>query len=201
MHEKLAYRESGLFATALRGEWQEGQDQVISIEDWEPMHFDVFFQWTYERSIFTSDETIFTSGELGFSVQSAEWDLLAKAWTLGNYLQAMDFKDAIVDALVDKVAGTVVRGANQTMHSIIYPNSTPDDGIRELVVDIAASRWTEPYMKTLVADAASTEFFRDLSIAAVKRRGIRTAGEPWERGTCKYHEHVGVNKPCYRTRV
>ena len=126
---------------------------------------------------------------------------LVDAWALGNYLQAIDFKDAIVDAIIQKVnrSGPLVP---QTMHQIVYPKSLSGTLIRRLTVDIAAYRWDTRYLKLQKIDTDWSDFFLDLSVVLSDMRLAGSTSKPqFETNPCAYHEHRIRNTPCYKTKV
>lgn len=140
-----------------------------------------------------------------------EWVRLAKAYALGSYLQAPDFKDAITDAIIAKVAkaGTT---APQMMHQIIYPNSSPGSAIRRLLVDVAIYRWPTEFLETQQKqmEAGWLDFFCELAVAMHQARSAEKGkdGAPaFESDTCAYHEHTGTasfgegkGAVCYKTK-
>lgn len=202
IHDKLGRRASKFFAAALKKGWKEGEKRTAHLSEYDPEHFQLFFSYIYHRGIFSSESDDVRQDETTTRTDK-EWDRLAKAWALGNYLQATEFKDAVADAIFEKAysLGSEEYQYTGPMHEIIYPNSTSQAPIRRLLVDIAAAHWNLDWIKAQKNDPQWSEFFWDLTI--MQR-------EAWEEhgtlefdlrieDTCEYHEHA-PNK-CYRDQL
>lgn len=190
LHKELASKESAFIEAAFRHEWKESEQNVIHLPDHDPEHFRLFFLWTYNRAMFSMNQ----------SDSQSEWNLLAGAWALGAYLQAPDFRDAVVDAIIAKAYYNSL--CEQTMHEIIYPNSQTDAPIRKLLADIASYRWGPSKLRALKNDASWSDFFFDLSITMMDKQHSTdgTVTAPWQRDACAYHEHSLNGAVCYKTK-
>lgn len=142
-------------------------------------------------------------GEEKFPGGDKEWRRLMKAWTLGDVLLSLSFKDAVLDAILHKM---FVKDAYPTrMFSQAYLNSSNGAAIRRLMVDIAVYRWDEDDMSQFVSEdrrAGVFPFFQSVSVALLKWKrqpeAEKKAEDPTKLlGTCLYHEHG--DKPCYKT--
>lgn len=196
LHQQLARDESGFFDSAFRGKWKDTESKVIRLPEYDAEHFQLFYLWIYAHKIFSAK-----ADDVQGSVDK-EWDRLANAWALGAYLQATDFKDAVTDAIMDKVSQNR-RSASQSMHEIIYPKSLANADIRRLIVDIAVSCWNKETLEARSNDPSWADFFRDLSIALVDQRHYghsHLPKSPWDADKCWYHEHRTSNAVCYRSK-
>lgn len=194
---RLLSTQSQFFATMLSGPWRESQTKAVSLTDDDPDVFDVFARFIYTGDIFSSrdgDTEVYPDG----SRRDWEWARLARAWVLGDKLQATTFKDAVADAICEKI----VRGGKwpTTLHQIIYPNTTASArGIRRLCVDIAVAKWEVNTMKSTLKDEAWCEFFEDVSIRLhMAQKREKAAGIDFERPGCRYHAHVAEGVSCWR---
>jgi len=107
---------------------------------------------------------------------------------LGAYLQAADFKDAIIDAIIDKVCTRATLGP-QNLHQIIYPNSPVGSGIRRLLVDIAVCRWPNSFLKSRPNKPEWSDFFQDFAVEMHSRwkpKSLFGVNEekPYEQDSC-----------------
>ena len=204
----MVKKETGFFDAALRKGWKETDKRVVPLPEYEAEHFQLFFLWIYERRIFSAKADDVQKGNT-----DKEWDQLANAWTLGAYLQATDFTDAVTDAIIDK-ASQSGRHAPQSMHTIVYPKSLAGAPIRKLIVDIAVSCWQKSTLQAQSNDPAWSDFFLDLSVALLENRNIyksqissspyRTISEsekpPWDLNRCVYHDHMKTKTSCYKSK-
>lgn len=195
LHEALARNESGFTEAAFRKGWKESEDRVIHLPEHEPEHFRLFFNFIYARAVFNTQDA---NSEIG-GENDPEWIRLVNAWALGNYLQAGDFKDALVDAIIQKVQKTG-QHVPQKMHERLYPKSTSGALIRRLIVDIAATRWTAEDVEGQQNGAAWSEFFHDLSTEMMQLNlcnwgfsASRTAG--FDTDPCSYVIIKGESLP------
>lgn len=196
IHKELACQESAFIKAALRHDWQESKQGVIYLPDHDPEHFRLFQLWVYNRSIFSAK-----TGEADkIGGTEHEWDRLASAWALGSYLQAPDFRDAVVDAIIDKA--TTSTNCTQNMHEIIYPNSQANAPIRKLLADIASWRWDRFTLNGLKKEASWADFFYDLSGALIARRdSFEGFHAPLRlKHACSYHEHSPTGSTCHKTK-
>ncbi|KAK4539588.1 hypothetical protein LTR36_010524 [Oleoguttula mirabilis] len=82
-----------------------------------------------------------------------EWVRLVRAWALGFHLQATDFQDAVIDAILQKIH-TAPRGVPPMLHRVVFSNTKPGSQLRRLIVDIAAWRWDTEFLKAQRSDGA-----------------------------------------------
>lgn len=196
LHQNLASKESAFIKAALRGEWKESKEKVIRLPEHEPEHFQLFSHWIYDHAIFSAQE----GGEKDALGIDKEWDRLARAWVLGSYLQALDFKDAVVGAIIEKATHNL--DCRQYIHEIIYSNSHFGAPIRRLLADIASWRWNRFDMCAQSSRLRHSDFFYDLSMALMHRHDSPdSATAPMRlRDACSYHEHGLHESECYRAK-
>lgn len=130
-----------------------------------------------------------------------EWERLAHAWHLGERLDAIPFRDVVVDAIIRKLCQgdhTPV-ALYKTLHR---SDSQRTACIKRLMIDVALWTWGDELFETDSMREGlreNTEFLLDLMAVLAKVRINGIPGVPFfERNTCFYHEHREHNKPCYR---
>lgn len=216
MHEDLVARHSPVLTTALKKEWKEGQDRTIYLPDYDANEFWLFSNFVYNHGIFSnplekssasaedlSEEERHTRYEEVCAAGKQEWKTLASAWQLADYLEAIDFKDALADAIVDKARRDrqIFGNANQSLHKQIYPCSTKRSPIRTLLADIAAEEWGTSYLQGRSNEAPWSEFFQDVACSLTKLRAGSEPKKYYKLNPCVYHEHRLHGTSCYRTRI
>jgi hypothetical protein len=116
----------------------------IKFQEYRPDSFETFLRFIGSGKIYSQidDED---SGD----AEDNEWHRLQRAWELGESLDSVPFKDAIVDAFYEKVL--VESCFPQDMHLSIFDTSPEHVGLKELLVDVAARDWKP-------SDIENTEF-------------------------------------------
>lgn len=102
IHKDIAVRFSDFLAAACRNGWKEAADGIVNLPDEDSTVFEIFEAFIHSGSVYSQ-----RAGDTFTSVEGEtldhEWTRLADAWLLGETLQASAFKDAVVDACVDKL--------------------------------------------------------------------------------------------------
>ncbi|KAF2102654.1 hypothetical protein NA57DRAFT_27179, partial [Rhizodiscina lignyota] len=124
VHEGLIRARSAFFEKALSRDWKEAQKKLVELPETDVPQFTL-----YERWLYTS--TIYSRSEDGLGV--SEGRLLIESYFLGDMLQDADFKDAVIDAIInvlikDKIYATF-------WGKDIYENTPPESPLRKLTVD------------------------------------------------------------------
>lgn len=128
-----------------------------------------------------------------------EWGRLVGSWLLGEKLESCSFKDAVVDATIDKVLKDDCYAAY--IQDDIYPKSTTKSAIRRLIVDVAIWNHDSGVMNRQGYREHLGRFYFDLGRAmhALKRQGLPDSAPYKSHDPCKYHEHDQEGKSCYKT--
>ncbi|KAF1983945.1 hypothetical protein K402DRAFT_295395, partial [Aulographum hederae CBS 113979] len=94
VYEDLIRSSSVIFDNALRPEWNESEERVVPLLDFDPETFDTYLKWLFTRKLykFRADQDTSSTHLCG-----AEW--LNKAYALGDYVQDDDFKDCVLDGM------------------------------------------------------------------------------------------------------
>lgn len=166
----------------------------MEIKDDTPEVFDVFFRFLYSGKIFTMKDGDLTVSDQGNT--DKEWPRLRDCWIMGEKLLSNSFKDAITDALIEKVSTDSKYPLS--IHEGIFLESGGQVGMRKLLVDLATWYWTAESISR--SNGQGTEFFFQVALAMKKLRPTDLTGKaPFEKeDTCIYHDH-GESSACYKT--
>ncbi|KAK5704632.1 hypothetical protein LTR17_021726 [Elasticomyces elasticus] len=182
LYFELATTHSAFLASATKEAWlQEGR--VVRIPSRDPELFAYFAGFLMTGKILT-----IKSGSKSTDENEDEWELLARLWVLGDFLLSTSFKDAVVDALISKVADGV--SVPTGLHEVIYEYTAGVCGMRRLIVDLAVFAWPKGTMGEKAFNEESAGFFRDVAVRqAVMSQEEKTEGFVLESNSCKYHGH------------
>ncbi|KAF9695651.1 hypothetical protein EKO04_006359 [Ascochyta lentis] len=227
VHETLISNSSSFFSNALKEVWKEGVTRTVELPHVDNTNFQIYVDWLYTgpRLNFTKNDdrvypTVDDSAETVADEQSTtqnmlqietpanktpsvdhEWTRWHQCYELGNYLQDIDFKDALIDLATEKMSSD-----EEYTHSFpgyIYPTSPAQSPHRKLAVDIAVKVWhKESFLEAPKADHPS-EFLADLvaELGSKARTGYLTETSVFDYfkavAPCNYHEHVLSTTKCY----
>ncbi|TLD28063.1 hypothetical protein E2P81_ATG06409 [Venturia nashicola] len=130
--------------------------------------------------------------------------MCCRGFLLGEFLHDNDFKDAIIDALID-----IIKTSSNTYYTsgfnYVYKNTPEDSPLRRLFVDQLV--YTRPknmparvqaLRKTDVTPEALFDII--LAMAATKEADSASSSDaPFSKNTCHYHVH-GSENPCYKVK-
>lgn len=198
IHEEAAKAHSDFLAAALHKGWKEAEDKVIKLPEDNAGLFNIFVRFVHTGRVYCAEEGD-VSEKNGVS-RDQEWSRLTKSWLLGDKLGSTSFKDAIIDALIEKIL--TVRFTPTWLHATVYMylGTASNSGLRRLGVDVAVWKWSHQDM--CEAETGTWhQFFKDVAIrfqglSEADRKGLPPFCGP---ASCKYHEHVAADKPCYKT--
>ncbi|KAK3669953.1 hypothetical protein LTR78_010125 [Recurvomyces mirabilis] len=207
IHDALARSHSDLIDDHFKSGGAETKDRVVCLPEHEAEHFRIFHNFIYGRHIYSGKIGDFDKDEVE---EDKEWGRLAKAYALGDHLKAPAFKDAVTDAVIEKALhpGPLAWATPKSMHEIIYAHSKAGAGLRRLLVDLAATRWTVETLEAQKKSVDWADFFFDLSMTMRKLKSGKSQvalDKCQEMGsTCVYHDHgeagdVGVVN-CYKVK-
>lgn len=196
-HEELLKQHSDFAAAALRNGWKEAEERVIRLSEEDPEIFDIFATFLYEGKIWTSREKdVYRAGS---RTRDRECTRLAHCWVLGDKLISQTWKDALSDALVDKLR--IEEFYPGYMQRDVYQNggSNVPQGMQRLLVDIAIWVWDKRSWRRAAEKRFPGNFFRDVCLRRAEIKGaLGSSTKPWLDAGCRYHDH-GDDKPCYKT--
>ena len=209
VHENLLRKSSHFFEKALGGPWRESQQKMINLPDISISAMKTYVQWLYSgRLHITKDD----AGEL---IQHAsKWERLVEGYLFGNYIQDTDYKDSMVDAMVEQIGSKESEKNTPAMEyvSIVFDASAPSSPIRDFFTDVGIwavdhSFWakaSEEHQKSDVKgipwkDCLSQDYCFKV-LAGITHRLERKTKSPFLKRTmpCRYHCH-GIEQ-CYKTK-
>lgn len=186
VHEDILCATSDFFKNAMKGQWKESTEKLINLPNEESEIFAIYVHWIYSRTLPTRVDEPAAAG-------NEEYLKLAKAYGLADRLQDQLFKNAVIDAFLDKTS-TVASDGNAwwpvgPVIRCIYDNTPESSKGRTLLVDI----YTNYAVKDWLTEGAQRkdlpkQFLLDLSVKLLDiASGEATRGMPLER--CNYHGH------------
>lgn len=189
-------KHSGFFEAALKNDWKEGQERLVTLPEDSSESFEIFYHFLYTGRIYCMSDFDISSRSSGSLEGNKEWSRILNAWTLAQKLLAVPFADACTDAYIVKA---------QTAHSVSayqvpYTYGASGCGMRRLCVDQVVWRWSMESFGSVPRDSSFGLFWLDVAMALsrTKHDGLKGA-VPYHSGeTCFYHDHGG-STPCYKT--
>ncbi|OCL05222.1 hypothetical protein AOQ84DRAFT_441594 [Glonium stellatum] len=192
VHEDLICGRSRFFANAMRHDWKEAEDRVVPLPDDLPSTFAVYRTWLYSGLL----------ASRGFST-AEEWGVLCSAYILGEKLQDSEFKDTVVDAMIEKINEEPAFEFNPEMVVEIYENTPPQSHARRLLVDLYTFAGKPSWLSKEKREFLHEDFLYALSVQFMKYkdRSMGILAPYHHQSTCAYHEHGGkLQGPCYKTK-
>lgn len=99
IHEDLAAQHSNLVADAVRKGWEESQEHLVRLPTAAYSPVESFIRFAYSGRLYLLADSQTADIDV-------EWDRLRHCWSVGNMLKSMTFKDAVADAICEKIADT-----------------------------------------------------------------------------------------------
>ena len=183
VHEDIVKASSEFVRLALRGDWKEASTRRIPLPDDEPAVFSVYQHWLYNGLIHTARQGLTAPSE-----SDDEYELLAKAYILGEKIMDVAFKNSVMDAIVEKVGqGTF----NKKLTSLVWDNTPPASPLRRLWVDVyyhvGNVDWLRPgFSGGTMCQEFLIEFGR---FQMANRELVRESARMTMPLGCEYHEH------------
>ena len=192
LDEGLATFHSRFFAAALRNGWKEAADHQVKLKDERSEIFEIFARFLYTGKVYSCKE-----GDSVEKGKDQECPRLRNCWFAGDRLDSTSFKDAVIDAMCEKI-----RTENKIpmrLHPEAYTATTTANPFRRLTVDIAIWNWVG-FKRTGVIPPGCDEFWRDLATRRMELKDSQVVGEaPYRQISCDYHEHTVHGTACYKT--
>ncbi|CAK1363184.1 unnamed protein product [Cercospora beticola] len=193
VHEPVLRAASRFFEAALDKEWLERQTRVVNLPESNPEAFTVYVNWLYFGRLFVDDEP-------SVPPESKQmFEILVRAYVLGDQLLDVAFKDAAVDAFGQETL-KLYEGIRYLPGAIprhlLYENSLPTAPLRRLVV----RRLTMFQNASNIKEDEPSAFLHDVIQALVHRDTPTVDDFVQELADCKYHEHEAGAENCYRSK-
>lgn len=178
----------------MKAHWETSTSGSIALKEEDPEVFEVYLYWLYFETLPVRNDSPGSEG-------NAEYAQLAKAYVLGELLQDVNFKDAVLDAILIKTNSKASDG--QTWFPFgpafryIYEGTPESSAARRLLVDLYTYHGHGDWLKGWADKDLPKEFLHDLAIAALTKRPRPSASLEEEKGACGYHEHQPDPSNCY----
>lgn len=163
--------------------------RLIPLPDVEPISFQIYQQWLCSGLI---------SSHPGEREQDREYELLVRAYSIGEKFEDADFQDTLTDAIISRVLHTISFDVRLT--HLVYASTAPDSPLRRLWLDVyyysGNLDWVD---EQLVEGGINAEFLYDYCRWQVSRRNTSCSHDmPYISNPCHYHHHSDWK--CYRDR-
>lgn len=196
VNEKLICAASPFFDRAFGGEWDESRTRTIELREHDAQVFRTYMHWLYLQKLAVRNDA---PGSVG----NEEYLHLAKAYVLGDFLSDGDFKDAVIDAILEKSTTTASDGKIWSpvgpVIRHIYDNTLGCSQARQLLVDIYTrnghGNWLQDWAHR---DDLPKDFLLDLAVALLDKRSRPVPAIPLD--PCRYHQHKS-NRSCYKNKT
>lgn len=199
VHEKLIRARAASFETALSRDWKEAKTKVVSLGNERPETFELYKNWLYTSKIFSQQDL-----DKFAPTRAIETRLLIDAYIMGDLFQDSDFKDAVIDVIIDCIAQNAAPHAAANTKRV-YENTPSESPLRKLIVDVHVASGGKLWynMRDLARDYYNLDATLDIMAAMDLQRTPEFKPEriAYRQNTCLYHEHVKEEKSCYKTRL
>jgi hypothetical protein len=162
---------------------------VVMLCQYHPEIFEIYLRWSqsHHLTIVTQAETI---------VPGPIYSLLCQSYVLGEYLVNLDFKDVIIDAIL-QFSDTVDWILNEDV-KYVYGNTEEDATLRRLLVRLTVERWCPETAATICGPENrkfhTVHFLCDV-LACYRDFNWCKRVPPQQ---CEFHEHGGSE--CYKRK-
>ena len=203
-HAYKLSQASGFFKAACSVLWECGRTRTITLDDQDPDIFAIFASWLLngDLSKASSFVELASEGDARETSLRQRWTQLCQCYVLGDFLQAPDFKNTVIDHLLlnkrlqaeetNKISGT--RPMDIKM---VWANTIPGSPLRQMILDHSVSNGKGQSLATQAPCVEFHEYFCELaSLFQEKRSQGRGSVKPWEKDICCYHEHPEGWRQC-----
>jgi hypothetical protein len=198
LHGHALRNSSNYFAIAIDVNCAVAEDdKPISLPDVTVEDFTVYAKFLYTGLLFTKEANV------------AELARCLHLYKVANHLEAMDFRDAIVDALIETILDfRALKGQCRftAVHiTTIYSLTEEGSPLRRFAQNLCLqSKGPQGFEKKRLKDFP-VDFQLDLLTAAAPFITSSTKStdmpDPLDLDkSCKYHEHTSLGTPCYKTK-
>jgi hypothetical protein len=162
LHESIIRAKSPFFEAALCKKWKEAEERVVRIPEQYLEGFDIYMRWVYSGKVIISELDISKEGNADEYVrESTLASHLSRAYVLGDVLQDMDFKDAVVDGLLEMSVSMEWVPFEEAKY--LYENTPKDSLMRRMLSDyMVAVNMCEAICKEPHHKYNNTKFLQDV---------------------------------------
>lgn len=200
VHQNLICERSDFFRAACEGDWRESSEKVVRLPEADIEPFSIYVAWLYTSNVDASSELLINQGpKYVTALDNTDRELilerLTDAYLLGDMLQDVKFRNALVDevmALVEALKWLPDVEALEDTWDRLPHGST----MAKLWVDYVASDCKEEtFEQNSLRYPAS--FVREIAIICIREQKMKLSGrKPYNRARCYYHEHKEAKDKC-----
>ncbi|KAF2756865.1 hypothetical protein EJ05DRAFT_501419 [Pseudovirgaria hyperparasitica] len=202
MHENLARSSSTFLEIAIENTWIDTQEKTVELYGFKTEPFTVFYNWVHTQQLPVS-----FGPQRDVSAQLQDLDLVLTAYSLGEKLHAMDFKDALLDAYCwfcrsfEPYSNYIILGPPIQI-GWVWSETPPASKIHELLLDCINYNGGEPSLCEEQVELFSQDFLRAVAQETYSKPGPEAVRHKpiMHPDPCHYHEH-GQENNCYKARL
>jgi len=159
----------------------------------------IYLVWINTRQVSLGQPLRFS--QMQMDQISESFDLLIDCYEAGKKLLDNDFKDAIIDTIIQ--LATITRVFPINFIKRIYNLTHAGSSFRRLIVDMAVHANVVDWWQDNKNRSCCTEEALWDVVAAMKRyeQSIDPPEVPFENDMCAYHHHRFFKRPCYREKM
>lgn len=184
----VACSNSNFFRAAMAHDFKEAETRVVTLSSEDPVIFKVWLNWILARTILCPMLPTDANDN-----DDLDFDHLVKAYALGEKLDDVGFKDAVIDAIAAMSSDNNEYPVCDTT-GLVWRTTLPGSPLRRLVLDrhvlLARDDWFSGHGQPFEYD-----FLFDLARAFTKHHW--SSIKP-DHDVCHYHSHEKAGLPCYR---
>ncbi|PNP41617.1 hypothetical protein TGAMA5MH_06546 [Trichoderma gamsii] len=179
----------------MKAYWTTSASGSVNLKEEDPEVFEIYLHWLYFEKFPVQNDSPGLEG-------NTEYVQLAKAYVLGEMLQDVNFRDAVLDAILVKSRSKASDGQNWfpvgPAIRYIYEGTPESSAARRLLVDLYTYHGYADWLTQWAnKDDLPKQFLLDLAIATLAKRPHPSAPLALKAGTCDYHEHLPDSNSCY----
>lgn len=194
IHENLLRKASPFFEAALSRDWKESQETVVKLPNGFAPSFQVFTQWLYANRVYAK---CVLDGYSDLN-EGVGWAISVSSYLLGDYLQVSEFKDAVIDSIIDwaNQAPSSCKAPSRSAR-VIYANIEEDSPSRKITLHFTLNRLMSELNAVNVQTGMPVAFLGALvsTMSTRIRTGRFIRFDFQDRKCCQYHCHQ--DKMCY----
>lgn len=200
-HEEVLCDSSAFFKGALSHSWKEAEQRCVHLPEEEPKIFDIYMHWLCRGAL---PVPLHEMSPEDYDIDPLDDQLhllYAKAYVLGDRMQAGDFMDVVIDKIIDLLRRQIKDERQEfvPLHVVRYVyDNTPDSCILRLLLAYTFAR--HGHGSSLGSDGEVPQsFLYHLGVALIDRAKIPQEWKPLTKDdACLYHQHG--DGPCYKDR-
>lgn len=178
----------------MKTHWETSTSGSIALDEEDPEIFEIYMHWLYFETLPVRNDSPGPEGNI-------EYVQLSKAYVLGEFLQDINFKDAVLDAMIVKSSSEASDGQmwfpGGSVIRYIYEGTPESSAARRLLVDMYTYHGDGDWLKEEANDPPK-QFLLDLAIAVLTKRSRPFKSLGSGKGGCEYHEHQPDPNNCYK---